>query len=499
MYNMDPTHGRDMLIEPAAMARLRARAAAYRDSGSMAGRISENEESLTFTRDGGILIVRVTGHTCHAPDWVDAIMGAVDIRHFTERLDAEAAKPETVGVLYELDCPGGTLAGSLEMHETVRRVAAKKPSWALACDMICSAAWYIAAACERVISTPTGMVGSIGTLSMAIDDSAMFDKLGLVAKPISSDPAIKPVGYPGVKHTPEWDAERERRVMQHYNDVFVPTVAAGRKMTADRVQALRAGTYPAPDALANGLIDAVHSRTETLAAFRTHLTPPAPINPPANPPTGTTNPTASGSPAAKTSAPAVRGGLNQKRPPVAAKETAMDMETLRKEHPELVGQIEREAAEAALAAATIAPPAPEGPATFDSLMTAYGAKDKGFVAECFAGKKTLTEAHAAWGQRMEERATAAEAAADRAAKAAQINSGTKPVEPVGFKAGGTANAGGRHEFLRLVDDAVAATKQPLVVCMGQVARQHPALHAKYIEEANTAKQATIKARAAGPA
>jgi protease-4 len=184
--------------------------------------------------------------------------------------------------------PGGTLAGTPEFSDAVRRLAAVKPVHAYADDECCSAGYWPVAQAARITAGRSAAIGNIGVYSVLLDASKAAGALGLKFHVISSG-AFKGAGAePGAGISPEHLAYFQERI----NDVstlFVDDFAAGRKMDRKKAEKLADGkAHTAAKALALGLIDGVGSYAEALAALAAvpagppdakEATPPAPEEP----------------------------------------------------------------------------------------------------------------------------------------------------------------------------------------------------------------------------
>ena len=67
-------------------------------------------------------------------------------------------------MIVHIDSPGGTTAGSEELHDALRRVAAQKPMVVVVDGMAASGGYIAAMAADHIITQSTSLVGSIGVL-----------------------------------------------------------------------------------------------------------------------------------------------------------------------------------------------------------------------------------------------------------------------------------------------------------------------------------------------
>ena len=89
----------------------------------------------------------------------------------------EAVADDEIGaILLHVDFPGGTIAGTKELADDVAAVAKQKLTHSFIEDQCASAALWVASQSAQVFANETAMIGSIGTLSVIHDLSAMATK-----------------------------------------------------------------------------------------------------------------------------------------------------------------------------------------------------------------------------------------------------------------------------------------------------------------------------------
>jgi signal peptide peptidase SppA len=163
-------------------------------------------------------------------------------------------------VLAEIDSPGGEVAGCFDFCRKLRSMSARgggKPIIAFANEMACSAAYAIASSCDAIMTTETGIVGSIGVYTLMVDMTKGMSKNGIEVKMIRAGER-KARGGPYETA----DAETLSKLENWVNDtwmIFADHVAAGRPISAEAVLRLEGEWFTGNDALGIGLVDAVDS------------------------------------------------------------------------------------------------------------------------------------------------------------------------------------------------------------------------------------------------
>lgn len=174
------------------------------------------------------------------------------------QIRAIARDPDVAGVLLAVDSPGGTVAGTADLAQEVRALAAQKPVHAFIEDLGASAAYWVASQASRITATPTTEVGSIGTMAVVEDTSGMAEMDGVVVHVVSTGD-YKGAFTPGVPVDPVHLEELQERV-NDLNAHFLRAVQMGRGLNAEAVQAAADGrVFIAEKARGLGLIDHVGS------------------------------------------------------------------------------------------------------------------------------------------------------------------------------------------------------------------------------------------------
>src|SRR3954466_16151750 len=167
------------------------------------------------------------------------------IRNDQERVEQldKLAKSSAKAVIVHVDSPGGTTAGSEQLHDSLRRVAAAKPL-VVGVDGLAASGGYIAAmSADHIVAQGTSLVGSIGVLFQYPNVSDLLKTVGVKIEEIKSSPLkAAPNGYEPtspearaaiealVKDSYDWfrGMVRDRR---HMDDATLQRVTDGRVFT----------------------------------------------------------------------------------------------------------------------------------------------------------------------------------------------------------------------------------------------------------------------------
>jgi protease IV len=106
----------------------------------------------------------------------------------TEALDNLARSRATRAVIVHVDSPGGTTAGSEELHAALRRVAQQKPLVVVVDGMAASGGYMAAMAGDHIVTQSSSLVGSIGVLFQFPNLSELLKNVGVKVEEVKSSP-----------------------------------------------------------------------------------------------------------------------------------------------------------------------------------------------------------------------------------------------------------------------------------------------------------------------
>ncbi len=217
--------------------------------------VNDGVERAPFKECGSFAVVEITGPLMQRatpglfPCWdsYEAIRTRVDAA-------LESAQP---ALLLRIDSPGGEVAGCFELSEEIRSKAAAKGKRVVAYvdGMAASAAYALACAAERIYVPSTGIVGSIGTIKVAVDQTRMDRAMGLTFT-VASSGKRKADGNPHVPTSEESVAAMQAEV-DAMAAVFFDLVARARELPPAKIAGLEASMLLGAAAVVAGLADEV--------------------------------------------------------------------------------------------------------------------------------------------------------------------------------------------------------------------------------------------------
>ena len=220
--------------------------------------IGADGRPLPYRRtENGVAIITIIGELVNRGAWIGASSGLVSYEAIRHQLRTAAADPMTRAIILDLESPGGEATGAFEVAAVVREAAAVKPVIALVDGMAASGGYAIASGATRIVTIPTGQVGSIGVLWVHYDFSAALEDEG-VRPTIIFAGAHKVDGNPFEPLPDEVRAARQASVDAFYRQ-FLECVAKGRgaRLTADAARKTEARVFVGAEAVKAGLADSV--------------------------------------------------------------------------------------------------------------------------------------------------------------------------------------------------------------------------------------------------
>lgn len=201
--------------------------------------------------------------------------GGTSLDSFARTMAMLDANPNVSKILLNVTSPGGTVTGTPEAADAVRRVrdGGNTQIVSIANGMMASAALWIGAAASELVVTPSGEAGSIGVISMYADESGFLEKMGVKVE-IMRTPEKK-ARFSGLEPmTDEMRAFVEQRIAGSY-EKFKRAMATNRGIRIDQVESKFGGgeMLPAEEAVESGLADRIATFDQTVSRLMTRRAP----------------------------------------------------------------------------------------------------------------------------------------------------------------------------------------------------------------------------------
>jgi protease IV len=185
-----------------------------------------------------------------------------------ESLEKLAKASSAKAVIVHIDSPGGTTAGSEQLHEALKGIAAAKPLVVVVDGLAASGGYIAAMSADHIVAQETSLVGSIGVLFQYPNVGELLKIVGVKIEEIKSTPLkAAPNGYEPT--SPEARAAIEALVKDSYA-WFRGMVRDRRKMDGAALDTVTDGrVFTGRQALTLRLIDQIGNEKTAVAWLTT--------------------------------------------------------------------------------------------------------------------------------------------------------------------------------------------------------------------------------------
>jgi protease-4 len=159
-------------------------------------------------------------------------------------------------VIVHIDSPGGTTAGSEQLHTALRLVAAAKPTVVVVDGLAASGGYIAAMSSDHIVALDTSLVGSIGVLFQYPNFADLLKTIGVQVETVRSTPLkASPNGFEPT--SPEAKAALESIIKDSYA-WFKTMVQDRRKLTGEELDKVVDGrVFTGHQAISLKLIDEI--------------------------------------------------------------------------------------------------------------------------------------------------------------------------------------------------------------------------------------------------
>ncbi len=155
-----------------------------------------------------------------------------DLSLFTQQVQKAQADSDVAAIVLRVNSPGGTVTASDAMYQELLRFRekSKKPIVADCQDVAASGAYYVSCAADKIVASPTSVVGSIGVIFQSFDARDFLEgKLGIIPRAIHSG-TLKEMGSP-FKHAQPLEDQIMQEMVNEYFARFESIVKSRRPVT----------------------------------------------------------------------------------------------------------------------------------------------------------------------------------------------------------------------------------------------------------------------------
>ncbi|MFN3660079.1 MAG: signal peptide peptidase SppA, partial [Brevinematales bacterium] len=172
-----------------------------------------------------------------------------------EDLEKAASDPMTAAIILRINSPGGTVGATQELYFAIQRAREKgKVVVASFGDIAASGGYYIATACDAIVSLPGTLTGSVGVIMQGFQYQKLLQKIGVKASVIKSG-KNKDIFAGYREMTPE-EEEILFSVVSNTYEQFLSAVMKGRNLSREEAEPLCDGRiFTGEQALQLKLVD----------------------------------------------------------------------------------------------------------------------------------------------------------------------------------------------------------------------------------------------------
>lgn len=263
------------------------------------------EEDKTYPVKNSVAVLPIIGPLFKRATFFSRYFGDVSMAGIAKAFLSAVADDSVKAIVLNIDSPGGTVSGTEALSDAIYSAKGKKPVIAFANGMMCSAAYWVGSGVDKIVVESTATVGSIGVVMVHVDWSEAEKKYGIKRTVLTAGQ------YKAIGNDAEPLSDKARKVLQNHLDyiysVFVAAVERNRGVSNEQALAMADGkVFIGQQAVDAGLADTVGSLDSAIEM-----------------------------------AIEMADKKNKSSIHKEAK-TVMDLETLKKEHPLLVAQLQGE-------------------------------------------------------------------------------------------------------------------------------------------------------------
>jgi protease-4 len=165
------------------------------------------------------------------------------------------------GILIEINSPGGTVAASQEIYQSLMRLRKSKKIVVSMKDLAASGGYYIAASADHIFAQNGTITGSIGVIAMVPNVKGLMEKYGVEMKTYKAG-KYKDMMSMFRPSTLEEDILVDKLLKDTYTQ-FIEDIAKGRNKAVSTIEDLAEGKiYSGQDAFRSKLVDDIGGRRE---------------------------------------------------------------------------------------------------------------------------------------------------------------------------------------------------------------------------------------------
>lgn len=185
-----------------------------------------------------------------------------------EDLEKAATDPMTAAIILRINSPGGTVGATQELYTAIQKAREKgKVVVASFGDIAASGGYYVATACDAIVSLPGTLTGSVGVIMQGFQYQELLQKIGVKAAVIKSG-KNKDI-FAGYREMTSEEQEILFSVVSNTYEQFLSAVMKGRNLSREEAQGLCDGRiFTGEQAFQVRLVDKLGTFEDAVALAR---------------------------------------------------------------------------------------------------------------------------------------------------------------------------------------------------------------------------------------
>jgi signal peptide peptidase SppA len=214
---------------------------------------------------GNVAVLSLSGFISPRPTMMSLLFGGTSAEGFAREVQSAMLDPEVSAVVMDVNSPGGSVFGIPEAAAKIRSVRGLKPMVSVSNPLMASAAYHLASQADEVVTTQSGLTGSIGAFALHVDESASIAAQGLKVTEIAY--GRRKTEASSVKPLSDEALGAIQEQVDYYGKLFEADVAAGRRTSIANVRARygEGAMFTAPTARSSGLVDRIATLDEVVS------------------------------------------------------------------------------------------------------------------------------------------------------------------------------------------------------------------------------------------
>ncbi len=231
----------------------------------------ENKPHVNLQVNNGVAVINVNGILATRRGTITAACSEMlSYEYLLMQYEAALESDDVIEIVFDMNSHGGAALGCFEFTDKLFSYRGAKPTTAIINYSSYSAAYAIAAACDNIIISQSGGVGSIGVIAEHAEYSQAIKEAGWVFTTVYRGAHKNDL----TPHEPITDQAllKLNESVDEYYQMFVDGVARYRGMKVADVIATEAATYRGTKAIDAGLADALMTPSDAINSIAARVT-----------------------------------------------------------------------------------------------------------------------------------------------------------------------------------------------------------------------------------